>query len=128
MTDHEALTLYITHCQETLSHNSTILKKLNKEVITENFIFETFKIGFSDGSIAEKVKDAEEAQSALQKCGILEKGKDRFKSFLIIPIFDENKVPVNIVGYSFHPNKKQKLTWLKDTGIFNSRFLQKSDG
>lgn len=127
MTNREALTFYITHCRDTLVKSSPLRNRLKNEGITEPFLFATFKIGYSDGGIVDRIGENEELIQVLSSLGLLTKGQDTFKNYLIIPIFDENAVPVNIVGYSLHPQKKERIRRLLDNGIFNRGFIQKSE-
>ena len=62
------------------------------------FVLESFQIGFSDGTVTEFADDNDELQKALERIGLIENGRDRFRNCIIIPILDETKTPVNLVG------------------------------
>ena len=123
---YEVLERYVNISSSSLQANNRVLSSLRNHGITEPFLFESFSLGYANGSIPEMGKESEELNQKLSACGLLKNGKEIFKNRLIIPIYDENRVLVNIVGYSLHPQAKSKLIWLKPIGIFNSAFLQNS--
>jgi len=58
------------------------------------------------------------------RIGIIKNGKEIFKSCIIIPIYNENKVVINIAGYNIYPQSKNNFISLNDSGIFNQSFLK----
>ena len=124
MTRHELLTYYVTHCQKTLTDNAQPQRFLEQNGIGEKSVVETFRLGFSDGSVCELCQDNEQFRGELENLGLFKNEKEFFKGCLIIPIIDENKEPVNIVGYSINPQKKERMLSLRPDGIFNAPFLK----
>ncbi len=127
MTGNAVLERYISFCSSNLEKNDRALAWLKRHGISEGFIFENFQIGFSSGNILELTGGNEDLNQRLTNLGIVRNGKEVFKNRLIIPIVDGNKVPVNIAACSIHPQAKNKLLFLNDTGIFNQSFLQNVD-
>jgi len=115
---------YISFCSANLEKNSRALAFLKRNGISERFIFENFQIGYSSGNIEELIGGNDELAQRLANIGIIRNGKEVFKNRLIIPIFDDNKTPVNIAAYSIHPQSKNKLLFLNDSGIFNQSYLK----
>ena len=115
---------YISFCSANLEKNSRALAFLKRNGISERFIFENFQIGYSSGNIEELIGGNDDLAQRLANIGIIRNGKEVFKNRLIIPIFDDNKTPVNIAAYSIHPQSKNKLLFLNDSGIFNQSYLK----
>jgi hypothetical protein len=124
MTGSAVLERYISYCSSNLEKNERAFAWLKRHGISEGFIFENFQIGFSTGNIVELAGGNDDLNERLADLGVVRNGKEIFKNRLIIPIVDGNKVPVNIAAYSIHPQTKNKLLFLNDTGIFNQSFLQ----
>jgi len=126
MTNQEILERYISLCQSNLEKNSRMLSLLRKNGIRERFIFANFRLGYSSGSLSEVVGEDKESTVRLKALGILRNGKERLQHRLIIPIEDENKVVVNLVTISLHPQSKHRVIVLNEEGIFNQPFLGKT--
>ena len=124
MTRNEILTYYLTHCQKSLADNVRAQRFLEQNGLSEGFAADAFQLGFSDGSVGELCQDNEPLQEELERLGLLKNGKEFFRGCLIVPIIDENKEPVNIVGYSINPQKKKRMLSLRPDGIFNAPFLK----
>ena len=124
MTRTELLTYYVTHCRKTLADNVRAQRFLEQNGLSEGFAADTFQLGFSNGSVSELCQDNEQLQKELERMGLLKSGREFFKGCVIIPVADENKEPVNIVGYSISPQKKDRLISLRPDGIFNAPFLK----
>ena len=127
MTGNAVLERYISFCSSNLEKNERALAFLRRHGLSERFIFENFQIGYSIGNIEELVSGNDDLNQRLAAIGVVRNGKEIFKNRLIIPIVDGNKVPVNIAAYSIHPQTKNKLLFLSDSGIFNQSFLQNAD-
>ena len=124
MTRHEVLTYYIAHCQKTLADNVRAQRFLEQNGIGKVFVVETFRLGFSDGSAYELCRDNEQLHGELERLGLLKNGKEFFKGCITVPVIDENKEPVNIVGYNINAQKKERMLSLRPDGIFNAPFLK----
>ena len=127
MTSYDILERYVSLCSSVLQEDDRFRQTLSNHGLTESFLFESFTLGYSDGNVLHMTSGNEELQEQLTSCGLLKNGKEVFTHRLIIPIYDENRVPVNIVGYSFHPKVKQRAISLNHTGIFNAPFLQNTE-
>jgi hypothetical protein len=117
---------YISFCNANLEKNKRALAYLKRHGISEGFIFENLQIGYSSGNIEELIGGNSDLDQRLAKIGIVKNGKEIFKNRLIIPIFDDNKAPVNFASYSIHPQSKNKLLFLNESGIFNQSVLKNS--
>ena len=124
MTRNELLAYYVSHCQKTLADHARAKRFLEQNRVSEGFVTDTFLLGFSDGSILDYCLENEPLRSELERGGLLQNGKDLFKGCIIIPVFDENKTPVNVVGYSINSQKKERVIALRSDDIFNSPFLK----
>ena len=126
MNSYKALEKYIEKCSENLINTQKILNFLKKNGIYEKFIFENFQLGFSSGDIVNKFENPE-LKSIMTELCILKNKKEVFTNHLIIPITDENRKVINIVGYNISPQAKNRLISLNGKGIFNNIFIGKTD-
>jgi len=124
MVSQNVIERYFQICNENLKENTRVLALLKKYGIFENYIFENFCIGYSNGAITDLIGGNEKLKEKLTEIGIIKKGKEIFKSCVTVPIYDENKILVNIIGYYIYPKSKNKLIALNDSGIFNQSFLR----
>jgi hypothetical protein len=124
MNTQDLLQKYVADCSKALSENSKILGLLRKQGITESFIYDSFQIGFADGSLLQAVGDNEAVLSRLEQAGLVQNGKEVLAGYTTIPVFDAARTIVNIVGYNPYPQSKRKVIMLNDIGIFNQPFLQ----
>jgi len=124
MNQQEIIQRYIQFCTKNLLENTRILSFFKRYSISENYIFENFFIGYSNGNLSELIGGNNELQESLIKIGIIVKGKDIFSNFVTIPVYDENKAIINIVGYNFYSKSKNRVLILNDSGIFNQHFLK----
>ena len=115
---------YIKICNNNLKEDGRVLSFLKKYRIYENYIFENFFIGYSNGKLIELLGENEELKKTFMEIGLLKNGREIFKSCVIIPIYDENKAVINISGYNIYSQSKKKLIHLNDSGIFNQSFLK----
>jgi len=115
---------YITLCQNNLLKNSQILSSLKRYGIYENYIFENFRIGYSNGMMLNLMQAHDELKKRAAEIGFLKNGKELFKSCITIPIYDENKAVINIIGYPIYANSKKRIISINDSGIFNQSFLK----
>ncbi len=115
---------YVSICNGNLIKNNRVLAILKKHGIYENYIFENFCIGYANGELIDLIGKNEELKKKLAEIGIIIKDKEIFKNYLPVPIYDENKAVINIVGYNIYPQSKNKFIYLNDSGIFNQSFLR----
>jgi len=112
MNNHDILNIlkkYVSVCRNNLIENNRILTFLKKHSIYENYIFGNFCIGYSNGELIDLIGENEKLKEKLTGIGIFKKGEEIFKSCIIVPIYDENKTIINIVGYNIYPQSKNKL-------------------
>jgi len=126
MNKSELLKQYAKRCNKVLETNSHVRAIIKNRGIYEDYIFENFMIGYSDGRILETVSKDDGLLNLFEKAGIIKNGKEVFKSCVIIPIFGEDKEVINIVGYNIYPRSRNKMVMLNDSGIFNRPFLSKA--
>jgi len=127
MNNQEILERYIQLCIKGLAENTRVSSVLKKQGLTEPFIFETFRLGHSGGSLTELINGNGDLNARCEKLGLLSKGKETLAGFITIPILDEQKVVVNIAGYNAYPQAKSKIKCLNHEGIFNQAFLQNAE-
>jgi hypothetical protein len=126
MTNQEVLERYISLCQTNLENDSRVLSLLRKRGIREHFLFTNFRLGYAGGNLAEVVGEDKDSHERLEALGVLLNGKECLQHRLIIPIENENKAAINLVGVSLHPQAKNRVVALNDAGIFNQAFLAKT--
>lgn len=119
----DLLQKYIDFYHKQLLDNNRILTMLKNKSIYENYIFVTFSLAYSNGSIEKLVSDDPSATEKMNELGLLKNDRDIFASHLLIPVLDENKTIVNIAGFNLHPKSKTKLIFLNNAGVFNKSFL-----
>ena len=72
---------------------------LTKRGITDNSIYETFRLGYAAGNLHETIPRKGEVIDLLKEAGILTRGgKEHFKGCIIFPIYDTNGNCVEIYG------------------------------
>ncbi len=72
---------------------------LHSRGITENAIFEDFRIGFANGTLLNTIPDDGDIGEALKETGILNhRGHELFYGCAVFPVFNENKDCVGIYG------------------------------
>ena len=114
---------YLEQCQNVLKENSRVLGFLKKQSIYEPYIFDNFSLGYADGLLLDLIGENKELLLSCEKLGLIHNGKEYFRNTLVIPIYDENKVIVNLVGYNIHPQSKNRMIFLNESGIFNGAFI-----
>ena len=124
MVNNEYLEKYVDICNKKIRVNNRVLSILRKLGIFERYIFDNLKIGYTDGHILQIIGDNLEQKNFFTDIGILKECKEEFANSITIPIYDENKVLVNIAFYNPYPQSINKLQTLNDEGIFNSSFLK----
>ena len=123
MDTHDLIDHYIDLCHGALKGSERVLRLLKKAGLVDTNILDTFHIGYANGETAELVVGNQDLTGALTDIGIVARGKEVLRNYLIIPVYDCDKQPVTLVGYSLYPQTKQKLISLSDRGIFNEGYL-----
>jgi len=126
MTTQEVLERYISLCQSNLENDSRTLSLLRKRGIREQFLFANFRLGYASGHLSEVVREDRDSRDRLEASGILRNGTEHLQHRVIIPIENENKSAVNLVGVSLHSQSKHRVVALNEVGIFNEAFLTKT--
>ena len=123
MNTQEIIERYVQLCVKDLEDNPKLRSRLRNKGIKEPFLFESFQLGYSDGSLVELVQGNEDLKARCEQLGFFEDGKEKLKNYITVPILDDNKAVVNIVGYSIYPQSKRRIKCLNAEGIFNQAFL-----
>ena len=124
MNKQEYLKKYAELCCSNLKENKRILVLLKNLGIHENYIFDNFQIGYSNGNLLETIGDNKDLVDYFIEIGIIKNNKEEYINHLTFPIYDDNKIIVNVAYYNPHPQRKNKLQFLNSSGIFNSSFLK----
>jgi DNA primase len=124
MNTQEILGRYVGMCHKALLENKQVISLLKQHGLYEQYLFENYSLGFSNGSITKLIDENKTLAIELERLGIVATGKDIFRNSVTIPIYDEQNAIVNIVGINPYPNAKQTLTMLNSDGIFNHAFLK----
>ncbi|MCK5161017.1 MAG: hypothetical protein KAQ99_05530 [Candidatus Aureabacteria bacterium] len=100
------------------------IKALSKLGLSDGNIIETFRLGYSNGSLFDVIPERGDIVESLKDLGILkEHEEEHFKNCVTIPIFDKNGSVVQIIGRN--PDTGRELPLFKETaGIFNSTVLK----
>ena len=115
---------YVEQCHETLMNDDRLLEHLKRRGINERFIFESFTLGFADNTLHNQLGENEFLLNTYEELGIIQNGKEQLSDLLTIPIYDENKFIVNIIGCNLSIGKNQTIISLSDEGVFNAPFLK----
>jgi len=123
----ELLERYTSLCYSSLGNTPRALAFLRKLGIVDRYIIENFQIGYADGSVIDLIRGNGQYYEQLTEIGIVAKGKETLKNHLTIPVYDDNKTVINIIGYNFFPKTKRRTIFLNNKGIFNHRYLRNSN-
>ena len=115
---------YIDRCHEQLLESEKIVKALSRAGVTEQFVLQSFRIGLSDGTLRDQVAGNDELIETLTRTGILGPGGEILRNRIIIPVLDEDRAPVNLVGVSLSARSKKRTVALNVDGVFNAPFLR----
>ena len=124
MNKQEYLKKYAELCCLNLKENKRILALVKNLGVFENYIFDNFQIGYSNGNLIETIGENKDLIDCFTEIGIIKNNKEEFTNHLTFPIYDNNKAIVNVAYYNPHPQSKNKLQFLNSNGIFNSSFLK----
>ena len=72
MTNQDVLDCYIEYYVKALHKNKRVLSMLKNSGILERFIFDNFKLGYSDGKILDFVDENEELKHRFKQIGLLQ--------------------------------------------------------
>ncbi len=100
MNNQDILQRYVDICNRNLMENDRVLSSLKRYGLYENYIFDNYCLGYSNGNALELVEENADLKEKLKKSGILNNGKDIFKNYITIPVYDENGAIANIIGYN----------------------------
>jgi len=114
---------YVELCNNNIKENTKILSRLKNIGIYENFIFENFNIGFSNGNLLEIIGENHDIINYFTEIGIIKNNKEEYTNYITIPIYDRNRAIINIAFYNIYPQAKNKLFFLNNNGIFNEPYL-----
>lgn len=115
-----------THYHGCLLRNEKAVAYLNKRGIVATEAITTFRLGYADGSLPEKLN--EEGRATLQRLGVLnEKGNETMFGSVIFPLVDpHSKQTVNF--YARHLSRRQHLYLPGERrGLFNPNGATNAD-
>ena len=124
MNKQEYIKKYAELCYSNLKENKRVLATLKNLGVFENYIFDNFQIGYSNGNLLETIGDNKDLIDYFLEIGVIKNNKEKYTNHLTFPIYDDNKTIVNVAYYNPHPQSKNKLQFLNTSGIFNSSFLK----
>lgn len=89
----------VSFYHQTLFEDRRGLEYLQARGISDNAIYEDFKLGYSNGTLNNVLPHEGEIKTALQEIGLInERGYELFYNCVIFPIFDDNQDCVGIYG------------------------------
>lgn len=110
------------HYHKRLLESKTALNYLKQRGLTKAELYSRFKIGFADGSLSQMIDDGQ--KEALKQIGIFrKKGREHFKGYLTIPLYDRHNRVVGIYGRAINSRLAIRHLYLKGdhTGLFNPK-------
>jgi hypothetical protein len=119
----EVLERYVQLCVQGLEETTRVQTLLRNQGLRESFLFQSFRIGYSAGTLLDLVQANDGLGKLCEEAGVLRNGKESLAHRLILPIVDSEKHVVNVVGLNLYPKAKKKLLCLSPGGIFNQAFL-----
>ena len=123
MNKHDYLKKYVDHCHSNLKENKKALSILKNLGITETFVINNFHVGFSAGNLIDLLGKNNEILSVFNEFGLIKNNKEVYVNNITIPVFDENKILVNIAFYNHYSKTKSKFQFMNSKGVFNSSYL-----
>jgi len=118
---------YIDRCHELLLENEKALRFLSRAGITERFVLESFRVGFADGSLAEQIEGNTELYARCESLGLLTKAEETLRNRIVIPVLDEERAPIGLVGVALSARAKEAVVSVGETAVFNAPFLRNTD-
>jgi len=89
----------ISFYHQTLFEDRRALEYLQSRGITDNSIYDDFKLGYSNGTLGNVLPNDGEVKEALKEIGLItERGYELFYNCVIFPVFDDNQDCVGIYG------------------------------
>jgi DNA primase catalytic core len=105
-------------------HAQAYLKSRN---LLDKELIDTFRIGYSDGSLAKLLPNDESTLTSLKSIGVLnEKGNECFYKSITVPIFNENEQVVGLYGRNIEGKRHLYLKG-PHRGVFNHRIFKATD-
>ena len=116
------LTTIADYYHKRLFDNQKALDYLKQRGFANTKILTRFQIGIADGTIIEKLTDTQK-QSLKQQGVITTKGREHFKNFITVPIYDDLDAVVGMYGRSINPKAKIPHLYLKGKhkSVFNHK-------
>ncbi len=125
----EILNRVIEYYQQTFYEDTRGLEYLrDKRNIHDRTIYDSFKIGFANGSLFKMLPESGEVLDALKAVGIITaRGKEFFHHSVIFPIFNEDGQVTEIYGRAIEERETSHL-YLKGPhkGVFNWQAAKRS--
>ncbi len=118
---------YIDRCHERLMENEKALRYLARAGITERFVLESFRIGFADGSLPTQIECNTELYARCESLGLVARSEETLRNRIIIPLVDEERAPVSLVGIALSARAKEQVITVGEPAVFNAPFLRNTD-
>jgi DNA primase len=118
---------YIDRCHEQLLENEKALRFLARAGITERFVLESFQIGYADGSLPGQIEGNAELTARCATLSLLGKQGETLRNRIVIPLLDEHRSPVGIVGISMSARSNNRVVIAGDCAVFNAPFLRNTE-
>ena len=114
---------YIDRCHEQLLENEKPMRFLARAGITEGFVLESFRIGFADGNLPEQIDRNTELYARCESLGLVSKSGETLRNRIVIPLVDEERAPVGLVGVALSAKSKEQVITVGEPAVFNAPFL-----
>jgi len=125
MAPQSVLDRYVAFCHENLKRDDRPLAYIAKHGIKESFVTETFQLGYATGSLGELVEGNDALKTQLIELGVLKGEREVLRNRIVIPLFDDEKTLINVLGCSLSPRAKRPHVSLGTGGVFNAPYLSR---
>jgi hypothetical protein len=115
---------YIDRCHEQIFENEKALRFIARAGVTERFVLESFRIGFAEGNLAEVVQGNTDLYARCESLGLLSKSEETLRNRIVIPLVDENRATMGLVGVALLPKAKRRIIIVGEPAVFNAPFLR----
>ncbi|MDF2549693.1 MAG: toprim protein [Chlamydiales bacterium] len=137
LTDSQLMQSVIDYYHATLKESSKALTYLEKRGLSDAELIDTFKIGYANRTLGYRIpdknrKEGQLMRKQLQRIGILRpSGHEHFNGSLVVPIFDENNLIIEVYGRKTHNNLRSGTIYHlylpgPHRGIFNLKAVRSS--
>ncbi len=95
--------------------------------LTDAALYETFKVGYADGTILDAIPPEGDVLDDLKAVGILDaQGREHFRDCVVFPIFDRSGDVAGMYGRKVHDNAKVKHLYLSGPhrGVWNAQAIR----